>query len=81
MTAEIRDHLQPSASMSAIPSSREERERRVHVYGDFSVTPATMPKDTAYIHSGLKVVKCPPIYNDIYICMYIYMQVNIYIYI
>ena len=79
MTAEIRDHLQPSASMSAIPSSREERERRVHVYGDFSVTPATMPKDTAYIHSGLKVVKCPPIYNDIYIG--ISMQVNIYIYI
>lgn len=53
----IRDHLQPSPFLSAIPGSKEERERRVHVYGDFSVTPATMPKDTAYIHSGLKVVK------------------------
>eukprot|EP00434_Breviolum_minutum_P000702 symbB.v1.2.000617.t1/scaffold26.1/size418576/32 len=53
----VRDHLQPSPFTSAIPGSKEEAERRVHVYGDFSVTPATMPKDTAYIHSGLKVVK------------------------
>lgn len=53
----VKDHLQPSPFTSAIPGSKEEAERRVHVYGDFSVTPATMPKDTAYIHSGLKVVK------------------------
>lgn len=53
----VKDHLQPSPYTSAIPGSKEEAARRVHVYGDFSVTPATMPKDTAYIHSGLKVVK------------------------
>mmetsp|Transcript_65712 Transcript_65712/g.154627 ORF Transcript_65712/g.154627 Transcript_65712/m.154627 type:complete len:506 (-) Transcript_65712:55-1572(-) len=54
---EIREHLQQGPGASAIPSSRLERERRVHVFGDFSVVPATMPKDTAYIHSGLRVVR------------------------
>jgi len=54
---EVREHIQQDPTSSAIPSSRSERERRVHVFGDFSVVPATMPKDTAYIHSGLRVVR------------------------
>eukprot|EP00931_Biecheleriopsis_adriatica_P103072 TRINITY_DN7795_c0_g1_i1.p1 TRINITY_DN7795_c0_g1~~TRINITY_DN7795_c0_g1_i1.p1 ORF type:complete len:507 (-),score=77.67 TRINITY_DN7795_c0_g1_i1:116-1636(-) len=57
----VKDHLQPvDASYSrlhSIPNSREEAGRRVHVYGDYSAPPASMPKDTAYIHSGIKVVK------------------------
>eukprot|EP00933_Yihiella_yeosuensis_P072484 TRINITY_DN80880_c0_g1_i1.p1 TRINITY_DN80880_c0_g1~~TRINITY_DN80880_c0_g1_i1.p1 ORF type:complete len:178 (-),score=28.92 TRINITY_DN80880_c0_g1_i1:24-500(-) len=40
-----------------LPKSREEASRRVHVIGDHSMTPSTMPKDTAYITSGLRVVK------------------------
>jgi len=51
----------------------------VHVYGDFSVTPATMPKDTAYIHSGLKVVKRGSLHPlieivDLYGFIWIYMD-------
>mmetsp|Transcript_102443 Transcript_102443/g.181945 ORF Transcript_102443/g.181945 Transcript_102443/m.181945 type:complete len:510 (+) Transcript_102443:65-1594(+) len=60
----VKEHIQPvdmpqftHHSASHKPPTREEASRRVHVYGDFSAPPSTMPKDTAYIHSGLKVVK------------------------
>jgi len=39
------------------PPTREEADRRVHVYGDMSAPPSTLPKDTAYIQTGIKVVK------------------------
>mmetsp|Transcript_15306 Transcript_15306/g.27285 ORF Transcript_15306/g.27285 Transcript_15306/m.27285 type:complete len:543 (-) Transcript_15306:169-1797(-) len=59
----LREHLQAPAAVSRV---RQERQQPVVVplsvysYGDISSLPSTMPKDTAYLHSGLKVVKFGP---------------------
>lgn len=52
MTPQIMHH-----NTMALPSSRQEASRRVHAFGDYSAPPATMSKDTAYIQSGLRLVK------------------------
>ncbi|CAE8631752.1 unnamed protein product [Polarella glacialis] len=57
----VREHFQsvqfvPGCS-NHMPPTREEANRRVHIYGDYSVFPSSMPKDTAYVTMGLKVVK------------------------
>lgn len=56
----VRENMTPQIThynTMALPSSRQEASRRIHVYGDYSAPPATMPKDTAYIQSGLRLVK------------------------
>lgn len=56
----VRDNLSPQCihyNTMALPSSRQEASRRIHVYGGYSAPPATLPKDTAYIQSGLRLVK------------------------
>lgn len=39
------------------PPLAAQLEQRVHCFGEFSSLPSTMQKDTAYLHSGLNVVK------------------------
>eukprot|EP00930_Biecheleria_cincta_P020399 TRINITY_DN15357_c0_g1_i1.p1 TRINITY_DN15357_c0_g1~~TRINITY_DN15357_c0_g1_i1.p1 ORF type:complete len:508 (+),score=50.98 TRINITY_DN15357_c0_g1_i1:110-1633(+) len=56
----VREHMTPQymhSNTMALPSSRQEASRRIHVYGEYSTPPATMSKDTAYIQSGLRLVK------------------------
>lgn len=57
----LRAHLQTPGP----PRVRQEPQQQpvvvpVYSYGDISSLPSTMPKDTAYLHSGLKVVKFGP---------------------
>lgn len=56
----VREHLQPMDTpllQAPLVVSSASCPQRVYSYGELSSLPSTMPKDTAYLHSGLKVVK------------------------